>query len=171
MLRLFRSGAIESGEAAVLSAYADGNLLDYRFQFAAATILRKRCLTKYRLASADAVVSFDLYGGVVLGIEMLGLSPMRASTQIDRFSEEFSDVSEIPVLGMELDGKRTSMTMDIMAITQPSALALRYATATRQFEVCFDACVRSSSFGAGSILYNADYQVAGVRLNLDAVAS
>lgn len=163
MLRLIRLSSFESNVTPTVSAYKDESLWDIAFNFGGSNELSRRPLTKFRaVRKSGAVASFELRGGVVCGVELLGVE--RWDAENERFSEEIPIVREIPRLGMELDGSNTQATLSLMSIDQPFEFTVRWATAQRALEIGFGDFYSASVFECGSIMFNQDWQVTGIRI-------
>ena len=166
MLRLFRLAPHTLDGAAVASVHRDEDLLDIRFQFSDPTLaLAARRLTKFRRRrKSGAIVSLELRGGIVCGLEMLGIVSGRWDSVVDTFSEEIDMVQELPLLGIELDGQNTKAELGVMTIDQAGEFFVRFAERSKTLEVSFDEIYSGSCFGAATVLFNKQQQVSGIRI-------
>ncbi len=102
-------------------------------------------------------------GGQLIGVELLGVDQRRWE-KVERFSEEFNVVHEVPLLGIELDDANTHARVDRSAIDQPAEFSSRWASSQRILEIGFDDFYSASDFGCGLAIYNRHGQLAGVRV-------
>lgn len=170
MLQLIRLASFECVEESHLSIFQEETLLSVGFEGRGFALVADRSLTQFRFERASgALVSFELRGGVLCGIELLGVVAGRWDQTVERFSEEVPRKYEIPLLGVELDGKNSYAKVDISAISQAREFRLTWAVSTSTLEVLFGNIDSASDFGCGSLLYNDGGVVVGARLVLDSL--
>lgn len=168
MLRLFRLSGLPVVEVPSVSSYSDEWLISLPIDYGFDLELSQRRLTKFRLERrSGALLSFEMRGGLVAGIELLGIIPGRWDQVLEKFSTEVETTEEIPLHGIEVDGRNTVADCDLSAITQRGEFVVRWASSQNAIEVNFGVVHSSSKFGDVSVFFDDEQRLCGVRMHLD----
>lgn len=110
-----------------LSVHSDAGLIDIGFDFGGWHESQDRILTKFRtVRKSGEIFSLEIRGGVVSGIELLGVYPGRWDSAVWQVSREIPWMQEIPVLSMELDGANSNVEVDLSSISQSQGFTTRW---------------------------------------------
>lgn len=172
MLRLFRAHGLPNVRPISVFSHSDEWLIDLAINYGTEIALADRQLTKFRLErKSGALLSVEMRGGLIVGVELLGIIPGRWDRTIERFASETHDTDEIPVHGIELDGRNTEASCDVSAITQSAEFSVQWAVAENAIELMFGVACACSTFGKVRAFYDHDQRLSGMRIYLDAPIS
>lgn len=167
MIQLLRTGAFWLDKDPSLSVYNDESLIDISFDLGGWHESQNRSLTKFRaIRKSGATVSLEMRGGVISGVELLGLHPGRWDETVRNNSREIPRTREIPLLSMELDRIDADTTVGPITIDQSRQFTTRWYEQSGFLEIAFDEFAYSSDFVCAEIFYNQHGQVSGIRMNI-----
>jgi len=167
MLRLIRAGGTPCGDDITISAYRESSLLDIGFTCNQILQLKGRRLTKFRMIrKAGDLISLEVRGAVLTGLEMLVSKGFTFDGEVEVFSESLPSTRELPLLGVELDGTRSSIEISAGTIDQSVEFTTRFASTSREIEIAFDTFYTASRCGSISIFFNKNMQFSGVRASI-----
>ncbi|MCQ4166781.1 hypothetical protein [Tahibacter harae] len=167
MIQLLRTGAFWLDQDPSLSVYNDASLIDISFDLGGWHESQERRLTGLRaIRKSGEIVSLEMRGGVISGVELLGIYPGNWDETRRHYSREIPRTREIPLLSMELDGPDSDTTVNLTTIRQSRQFTTHWYALSGSLEIAFDEFSYSSDFVCGEIFYNQKGQVSGIRLKI-----